>query len=136
MKQILNDGNGIFVHQPYIFAVKTSKENITQLLEVQSYTKRVVLISTWNKTSQILTFKNENAYERRSNLTGAILRVACPTTESYELMTELLNLCQRKFNFSIKRGDSTDLEGQFENGCSWKGIIRELIEDKLDFGMK
>ena len=126
LDQLLLDGYKFFDFQPYIFALKTSHENETQLFEAQFYSKRVVLISTWNKTSQTLTYSNENAIEMRSNLNGAVVRLADPG--SYEFMTELIALCQDHFNFTLKN------EMTWSSGLKYDGAIDSLLSDKLDFG--
>ena len=125
LDQLLLDGYKFFEYQPYIFALKTSHENETQLFEAQFYSKRLVLISTWNKTSQTLTYSNENAIEMRSNLNGAVLRLADPG--SYEFMTELIALCQDRFNFTLKNMT-------WSSGLRYDGAIDSLLDDKLDFG--
>ena len=125
LDQLLLDGYKFFDYQPYIFALKTSHENETQLFEAQFYSKRLVLISTWNKTSQTLTYNNENAIEMRSNLNGAVLRLADPG--SYKFMTELIALCQDRFNFTLKNMT-------WSSGLRYDGAIDSLLDDKLDFG--
>ena len=122
LDQLLLDGYKFFDYQPYIFALKTSHENETQLFEAQFYSKRVVLISTWNKTSQTLTYSNENAIEMRSNLNGAVVRSA---EGSLGFMTELIALCQDRFNFTMKN-----------ETWGYSEAITGLSDDKLDFGMK
>ena len=70
--------------------------------------------------------------QRRSNLTGATIRVAhpdnpdCNVGKSLELMTKLVVLLQNRFNFS------------FQN-MTWSergGVINDSLEDRLDVGMK
>ena len=78
------------------------------------------------KISQTLTFSNENAIEMRSNLNGAVVRLADPG--SYEFMTELIALCQDHFNFTLKN------EMTWSSGLKYDGAIDSLLDDKLDFG--
>ena len=120
---LLIDGYKFFDYQPYVFALKTSLESETQLFEVQFYSRRLVLISTWNKTSQTLTYSNENTLEMRSNLNGAVVRLADPGY--FRFMTELIALCQDRFNFTLKNSDS-----------KYDGALDSLLDDKLDFGMQ
>ena len=127
LDQLLLDGYKFFDYQPYVFALKTNHENETQLFEAQFYSKRLVLISTWNKTSQTLTYSNENAIEMRSNLNGAVVRLTDPG--SYKFMTELIALCQDRFNFTLKNVT-------WSSGAKYDGAIDSLKDDKLDFGMQ
>ena len=124
LNQLLIDGYKFFEYQPYVFALKTSHESETHLFEAQLYSRRLVLVSTWNKTSQTLTYSNENALERRSNLNGAVVRLAGP--ESLGLMTELITLCQDLFNFTMKNETWT---------WGYTDAIQGLSDDQLDFGM-
>ena len=119
LNQLLIDGYKFFDYQPYVFALKANHESETHLFEAQLYSRRLVLISTWNKTSQIWTYSNENALERRSNLNGAVVRSA----EGF--MTELIALCQDRFNFTMKN-----------ETWGYSEAITGLSDDKLDFGMK
>ena len=73
-----------------------------------------------------MTFSNENAIEMRSNLNGAVVRLADPG--SYEFMTELIALCQDHFNFTLKN------EMTWSSGLKYDGAIDSLLDDKLDFG--
>ena len=125
INQLLIDGNKIFEYQPYVFALKTGYENETQLFEAQIYSKRLVPISTWNKINQTFTYKNGNALERRSNLTGAIIRLPIPFYNYISLMTELLPIYKDKFNFTMEN----------ETWSKYSAVIQGLVEDKLDFGM-
>ena len=125
INQLLNDGSKIFEYQPYVFALKIANENETKLFEAQIYSKRLVLISTWNKINQTLTYKNGNALERRSNLTGAIIRLPIPFYNYISLMTELLPIYKDKFNFTMEN----------ETWSKYSAVIQGLVEDKLDFGM-
>ena len=127
LNQLLIDGYKFFDYQPYIFAIKKSHESETHLFEAQFYSRRLVLISTWNKTSQTLTYSNENALKRRSNLDGAVVRLADPGF--YEFMTELITLFQDRFNFTLKNVTWT-------YGFKFDGAIDSLLDDKLDFGMQ
>ena len=72
-----------------------------------------------------MTYSNKNAHNRRSNLDGAVVRLADPG--SYEFMTELIALCQDRFNFTLK--DMT-----WSSGLRYDGAIDSLLDDKLDFG--
>jgi hypothetical protein len=123
LNQLLIDGYKFFDYQPYIFALKTCHESESKLFEAQFYSRRLILISTLNKTSQILTYSNENAHERRSNLNGAVVRLADPG--SLGLMTELITLCQDLFNFTMKN-----------ETWGYDDAIKGLADDQLDFGMK
>ena len=125
INQLLNDGSKIFEYQPYVFALKIANENETKLFEAQIYSKRLVLISTWNKINQTLTYKNGNALERRSNLTGAIIGLPIPFHNYISLMTELLSIYKDKFNFTMEN----------ETWSKYSAVIQGLVEDKLDFGM-
>ena len=125
INQLLIDGNKILDYQPYFFALKTGHKNETQLFEAQIYSKRLVLISTWNKIDQTLTYSNGNALERRSNLTGAIIRIPIPFYNYISLMTELLPMFKDKFNFTMEN----------ETWSKYSDVIQGLVEDKLDFGM-
>ena len=125
INQLLIDGNKIFEYQPYVFALKTGHENKTKLFEAQIYSKRLVPISTWNKINQTLTYINGNALERRSNLTGAIIRLPIPFYNYISLMTELLPMYKDKFNFTMEN----------ETWSKYSDVIQGLVEDKLDFGM-
>ena len=127
LNQLLIDGYKFFDHQPYIFALKTSHENETHLFEAQLYSRRLILISTWNKTDQTLTKSNENALKRRSNLDGAVVRLAGPG--SFKFMMELIALCQDRFNFTLKNVT-------WSSGAKYDGAIDSLKDDKLDFGMQ
>ena len=125
VNQLIINGNKIFEYQPYVFALKIANENETKLFEAQIYSKRLVLISTWNKINQTLTYKNGNALERRSNLTGAIIRLPIPFYNYISLMTELLPIYKDKFNFTMEN----------ETWSKYSAVIQGLVEDKLDFGM-
>ena len=94
-----------------------------------------MLISTWNKTSQTLTYSNENAIERRSNLTGAIIRGAHPGKKR-ELMTQLVVMLQNRFNFSFQNVTWSERGSLSENGAWSPGVMNDLLEDKLDWGMQ
>ena len=122
LNQLLIDGYKFFDYQPYVFALKANHESETHLFEAQLYSRRLVLISTWNKNNQILTYSNENALERRSNLNGAVARSA---EGSLGFMTELIALCQDRFNFTMKN-----------ETWGYSEAINGLLDDKLDFGMK
>ena len=125
INQLLIDGNKIFEYQPYVFALRIGNENVTQLFEAQIYSKRLVPISTWNKINQTLSYINGNALERRSNLTGAIIRLPIPFYNYISLMTELLPMYKDKFNFTMEN----------ETWSRYSKVIEGLVEDKLDFGM-
>ena len=125
INQLLIDGNKIFEYQPYVFALKTGHQNKAKLFEAQIYSKRLFPISTWNKINQTWTYKNRNGLERRSNLTGAIVRIPIPFYNYISLMTELLPMYKDKFNFSIEN----------ETWNKYSDVIQGLVEDKLDFGM-
>ena len=127
LKLLLIDGYKFFDYQPYVFALKTSLESETQLFEVQFYSRRLVLISTWNKTSQTLTYSNENTLEMRSNLNGAVVRLADPGYHRF--MTELIALCQDRFNFTLKNVS-------WSSNSKYAGALDSLLDDKIDFGMQ
>ena len=117
LNQLLIDGYKFFDYQPYIFAIKKSHESETHLFEAQFYSRRLVLISTWNKTSQTLTYSNENTLEMRSNLNGAVVRLADPGYHRF--MTELIALCQDQFNFTLKNMT-------WSSGMKYDGAIDSL----------
>ena len=124
---LLTNGNKIFLYQPYVFALKTNKEeNITELFEAQFYTKTLTLLSSWNRTSEIITEINENALERRgSHLSGAKIRLKYPPVTWSKVSEELLILFKNRFNFTIN--NVSLIYGE---------EMKALADDKIDICMK
>ena len=126
MNYLLTNGNKIFHYQPYVFALKINKEeNITELFEAQFYTKTLTLLSSWNRTSEIITRLNENAIERRSNLSGAKIRLKYPPVTWSKVSEELLILFKNRFNFIIQNVSLTYGEE-----------MDALSDDKIDICMQ
>ena len=124
----------IIQNHPYIFAIKEKSKDIFELYEIQTYSKKIIWISTWNAKSKYLISSNENVLQRKQNFHGATLRVTFSNRDEV-MEKELFSLFQKKFNFTV---DSKPFHGygRILGDGTRTGAIYDIIEDNIDLGKK
>ena len=109
LQEILRQNVKIPGH-PYIFAID---ENSSEIFEMQFYAQKIVPVS-----------QNGSIFERRSDMTGAIIRLTMPKANIE------LEKFQKFFNFTIKQVEFKGY-GQFKKG-KWNGAVGQLLENEID----
>ena len=141
INNVLSNTRDLFKHVPYIFIINLSNHSY-DLYELQFYSSKTVLVSSYNRSSRVNKILCNNIFERRSNFNGALVRTSILEGKpciwkggdgKYTgILGSLLTLVQERFNFTIEYKEF-DVYGVLNNNGSWTGVMRDLIDNKIDF---